>query len=103
MKIETTSVLSFRPVESQLKILPKSNREFVFTDFDKFFGKNNKYLYDEECKLSNFEDIKRVRMAHVNSFCKNWKYEKPFQESKAITLFTRHKSFECRVPKTGQL
>ena len=69
--------------------------------FETTFPPNKTYIIDEESRMNNLEDIQKLRIDHVRSFCNRNLLKHKNDDVPSITLFKEFSCYECRVPKTG--
>lgn len=82
--------------------VPTNNDKLTILDFDRIFNPSFEYIVDTENDNGiDKESIQRRRINQLRQFCQNWRFTYKKSKARSLTLFTGHKCYECRVPKTG--
>ena len=97
----SNSIQYYQINESILK-LPVENNKLKFSNFELVFVNNSLTYFEKEPLLKNIQQVSTSRVKNLENFCKNWRYSRTTDDIPSITLFRRERTFECRVPKTGQ-
>ena len=91
----------YQTPESILK-LPVENNKLKISNFGLVFVNNSLTHFEKEAILKDLQEESTSRMKNLENFCKNWRYNRTIDDVPSITIFGREKTYECRVPKTGQ-
>ena len=82
--------------------LPVENNQLKLSKFELIFDNNSLTYFEKEANLKDVQQVSASRMKNLENFCKNWRYNRTIDDVLSITIFGSERTYECRVPKTGQ-